>query len=68
MPSIQSDENVIQTDLIHTALSLALVELRVLREHGELEVDAPHSTVGLLMRAKEARVREIRRRLVAQRS
>jgi hypothetical protein len=54
--TIRSDENVIKTDLIHTALSLAELELR---RKGVFDT-GPHSPVGLLVRARDARAREIR--------
>ena len=53
---MQSTENRIKTDLIWSALELAELELR---RKGSFNT-GPYSTAGMVVRAKEARAREIR--------
>ncbi len=52
---MQSIENVIKTDLIHTALSVAGAHLKTL---GRVN-SGPHSELGLIERAKAQRAKEL---------
>lgn len=54
---MQSTDNRIQTELVHTALSVAAT---LVADHPEAgDADNPHSPLGLLRRAKEKRVEEL---------